>query len=123
MAPEPPGDTTRTTIARGEPDAAGWRDLARRGGEPRLQDVPSGEVLACLWHLSDLHVCDAESPAASSTSTATAIRTPPFREELGDIGTYRPQEAFTVQVATTMVRTVNGWTHGRRRGRRSTPSC
>ena len=62
MAPYPPGDTTRTTVARCAPDEAGWRHLTTEAGEARLQDVPTGDVLACLWHLSDLHVCDSESP-------------------------------------------------------------
>jgi metallophosphoesterase (TIGR03767 family) len=112
VTPEGPGDTTRTTIARGEPDAAGWRDLGTGEGEPRLQDAPAGDVLACLWHLSDLHVCDSESPGRIEYLDRFSDPDSPFREELGDIGTYRPQEALTVQVATTMVRTVNDWRHG-----------
>ena len=71
---------------------------------------PSGEVLACLWHLSDLHLCDAESTARLEYLDRYSDPDSAYRDELGDIGTYRPQEAFTVQVATTMVRTVNGWT-------------
>ncbi len=112
MAPYPPGDTTRTTVARGEPDEAGWRHLTTEAGEARLQEVPTGDVLACLWHLSDLHVCDSESPGRIEYLDRYSDPDSPYREELGDIGTYRPQEAFTVQVATTMVTTVNAWMHG-----------
>jgi metallophosphoesterase (TIGR03767 family) len=107
-----PGDTTHATIHRGDADAAGWRDLRSAAGEERPQNAPRGEVLACLWHLSDLHVCDSESPGRIEYLDRFSDPDSPYRETLGDIGTYRPQEAFTVQVATTMVRTVNEWTLG-----------
>ena len=106
------GDTTRATINRGEVGPGGWRELRSEAGEDRLHEVAAGEVLACLWHLSDLHVCDAESPARAEYLDRYSDPDSPYREELGDIGTYRPQEAFTVQVATTMVGTVNAWRHG-----------
>ena len=94
------GDTTRATINRGEAGPGGWRELRSEAGEERLQEVAAGEVLACLWHLSDLHVCDAESPARAEYLDRYSDPDSPYREELGDIGTYRPQEALTVQVAT-----------------------
>ncbi len=106
------GDTTRSTINRGEAGPGGWRELRSEAGEARLQDVAAGEVLACLWHLSDLHVCDAESPARAEYLDRHSDPDSPYREQLGDIGTYRPQEVLTVQVATTMVRTVNEWNVG-----------
>lgn len=113
MAPQDrPSDTTGTTIARGDVAAGGWRDLRDLEGEPYQHPIPSGEVLGCLWHLSDLHVCDAESTARLEYLDRYSDPDSAFRDELGDIGTYRPQEAFTVQVATTMVRTVNRWRTG-----------
>jgi metallophosphoesterase (TIGR03767 family) len=112
MSLERPGDTTRGTIARTEPDAFGWCVLEDAEGEQRLQSAPRGDVLACLWHLSDLHVCDSESPGRIEYLDRFSDPDSAYREELGDIGTYRPQEGLTVQVATTMVHTVNGWTHG-----------
>ena len=69
-------------------------------------------MLACVWHLSDLHVCDAESPARLEYLDRFGDPDSEYAEELGIVGTYRPQEAFTVQVATTMIRTVNDWTTG-----------
>lgn len=104
-----PGDTTRSTLARGTAGQGGWRPLVESGGEGRLGPIPQGEVLACMWHLSDLHVCDAESPGRLEYLDRFSDPDSPYRQELGDIGTYRPQEAMTVQVATTMVRTVNAW--------------
>ena len=107
-----PGDTTRVTITRGDLGPGGWRELRAADGEEHPQEVPTGEVLACLWHLSDLHVCDAESPARAEYLDRHSDPDSPYREQLGDIGTYRPQEILTVQVATTMVRTVNDWRFG-----------
>ena len=76
----------------------------RRIGSSRC---PTGEVLACIWHLSDVHLCDSESPARLEYLDRYSDPDSPYREELGDIGTYRPQEALTVQVAVAMVETVN----------------
>lgn len=101
-------DTTAGTIVRGSADALGWRPLEEGPGESRQQEPPTGEVLGCIWHLSDVHVCDAESPARLEYLDRYSDPDSPYREELGDIGTYRPQESLTVQVAVTMVRTVNG---------------
>ena len=108
-----PGDTTRTTIARGAQRAGGWRALTPGAGEPPAHG-PAGkaEVLACLWHLSDLHLCDAQSPARLEYLDRYSDPDSPYREALGDIGTYRPQEVLTVQVAATMISTVGQWSIG-----------
>jgi metallophosphoesterase (TIGR03767 family) len=102
-----PGDTTRGTVERGPVAAGGWHHLQLGPGEERSQPVPEGEVLACIWHLSDIHLCDAESPARLEYLDRYSDPDSPYREELGDIGTYRPQESLTVQVAVTMIETVN----------------
>lgn len=102
-----PVTTLKATIARGVPDALGWRDLVRSGGEPHRGQAPTGRVLACLWHLSDLHICDAESPARLEYLDRYSDPDSPFATYLGDIGTYRPQEILTVPVALQMVQTVN----------------
>jgi metallophosphoesterase (TIGR03767 family) len=107
-----PGDTTAATVVRGSRGLGGWCALVTGPGEQREHTVPSGEVLGCLWHLSDLHVCDAESPARLEYLDRHSDPDSPFREDLGDIGTYRPQEILTVQVATMMVRTVNAMPNG-----------
>lgn len=107
-----PGTTTDRTIHRGDASPLGWRELGYGEGEPHQQPVPSGEPLAVLWHLSDLHVCDAESPGRQEYLDRFSDPDSEYREELGDIGTYRPQEILTVQVAATMVATVNGHRHG-----------
>ncbi|MBU6245490.1 MAG: metallophosphoesterase [Actinomycetales bacterium] len=99
--------TYRATVRRGDPGGGGWRELELAHGEPYQQAPPAGLPLACLWHLSDLHVCDAESPARQEYLDRFADPDSPVRAELGDVGTYRPQEILTAQVAVTMVQTVN----------------
>lgn len=108
--------TSRATIARGEVEPGGWRDLVSAPGEQHACPIPVGESLACLWHLSDLHVCDAESPARQEYLDRYADPDSPYRTELGDVGTYRPQEILTAQVAVAMVETVNAHLRGPRSG-------
>ena len=104
--------TTSATIARGEEGEGGWRDLIEGPGEDYLESVPSGEPLVCLWHVSDVHLCDAESPARIEYLDRFGDSDSAYREALGDIGTYRPQEILTVQVALSMVTAVNAIDRG-----------
>ncbi len=100
--------TLDSTLAPGSASDLGWRNLEVRNGEPTLGHLdPAAVPLASLWHLSDVHLCDAESPARQEYLDRYADPDSPYREQLGAVGTYRPQEILTVQVATTMVETVN----------------
>ncbi|MEI6363149.1 MAG: metallophosphoesterase [Actinomycetes bacterium] len=105
--PQAPGVTTGGTVERGDIGAGGWRELVPGPAEAYQHPLPTGEVLGCIWHLSDVHLCDAESTARLEYLDRYSDPDSPYREALGDIGTYRPQEAMTVQVAVTMVETVN----------------
>jgi metallophosphoesterase (TIGR03767 family) len=102
-----PSLTTEVTVERGPVGPGGWRELQVGPAEAYQDDLPDGEVLGCIWHLSDVHVCDAESPARLEYLDRYSDPDSPYRDDLGDIGTYRPQEAMTVQVAVAMVQTVN----------------
>lgn len=104
--------TVTRRIDRGVPNPLGWRSLISAAGEAHPDDLPDGEVLACLWHLSDLHLCDAESPVRVAYLDRFADPDSSLREEIGEVGTYRPQEILTVQVAAAMVETVNAITTG-----------
>jgi len=102
-------DTTRDkTITRSAPSALGWRELVAGPGEVPKEQVPPGTVLGCFWHLTDLHICDAESPARITYLDRFADPDSDVRDEIGEVGTYRPQELLTLQVGVTMVNTVNG---------------
>jgi metallophosphoesterase (TIGR03767 family) len=85
----------------------GWRDLTVTQGDLHLGEKPNGRTLAALIHLSDLHICDAESPSRIEYLDRYADANSPYRGELGHIGTYRANEILTTQVLATMVETIN----------------
>lgn len=97
--------TTSRTIVGSEPRQGGWRPLVAGPGQPHvvradLSELPKGrsETLLSFAHLSDIHVCDAQSPA----------RVEFLDHWLDPDGpSYRPQEILTTQVAEAMVQAVN----------------
>jgi metallophosphoesterase (TIGR03767 family) len=109
--------TTAVTVERGPEQRGGWSDLVEGPGEEYQARVPKGHALACMWHVSDVHLCDAESPARLEYLDRYSDPDSPYREALGDVGTYRPQEILTVQVALSMVETVNAFDRGPTTGR------
>lgn len=105
--------TTQRTIGRNVPDELGWRELLSQPGEPYCGELPrSGATLAALWHVSDIHLCDAESPGRQEYLDRYSDPDSPYRDVLGDIGTYRPQEAFTAHVALSAFSVVNAVRNG-----------
>ena len=118
-----PGTTTVDgMIARGEAGAGGWRPLVRTGGETRvlhtdLVEAPTEPTsagragdrpLIAFAHLSDLHVCDHQSPSRVAYLDRYADPDWPEHERVPSVGTYRAQELMTTQVVDAMVRAVNG---------------
>jgi len=114
--------SVRSRIVGGPAGPLGYRTLQRSGpepytvrtelapGEPALDGGPAAdavEVLATIVHLSDLHVCDAQSPARVEFLDRLADPDSPLRDEVGEVGTYRAQEILTVQVVAAMVASVN----------------
>ena len=101
------------------PVIGGYRPLERRRGEPHTirteladpapQGVDTGRVepLLTVAHLSDLHVCDHQSPARIEFLDRWADPDSPILEQLGEVGTYRAQELMTAQVVDACVRAVN----------------
>ncbi|MEN9752718.1 MAG: hypothetical protein RL670_409, partial [Actinomycetota bacterium] len=77
-------------------------------GEPLAGQAP-GKVLplATFLHMSDLHVCDAQSPARVEFLDRYADPDYPSRAQIEYVGTYRPQEFLTVQVVEAMVQSLN----------------
>ena len=90
-----------------EPNELGWKDLVAELGQQHLNDLPKGEVLTVLGHLSDLHVCDAESPSRLQYLDRLSDPDSQWKEKVGHIGTYRAQEILTTQVVTAMVDAIN----------------
>jgi metallophosphoesterase (TIGR03767 family) len=63
--------------------------------------------LATFIHLSDLHLCDAKSPARVEFLDRYADPDYPTRAQMDYVGTYRPQEFLTLQVVEAMVQAAN----------------
>ena len=105
--------TTRSTFVGGPPGPGGYRRLVPGAGEARHDRTdlaPAhqlGEPLLALAHLSDLHVCDAQSPARAEFLDRYTDPDSPVADRIEEIGTYRAQEMLTAQVAEAAVRAVN----------------
>ena len=111
---QPPTTTTMKTIVRSSAALGGWHDLRVDAGLPHRGPVPDvgAHALATVLHMSDTHLCDAESPARLEYLDRYADPDSPYRHALGDIGTYRPQEIFTAHVAIAMVQAANAIEQG-----------
>ena len=92
-------------IGLAAPDERGWSELTVTR-QPLAEAVP-GEILARVVHVSDTHVCDAESPARLEYLDRLSDPDSIYRLRLGEVGTYRPQEILTVQVLTSLVEAIN----------------
>ena len=99
---------------RGEPDEKGWRRLVQVADPEYLgEEFPiQSEPLLILHHLSDLHVCDAQSPLRPEFLDRWADPDSPIRELVGTIGTYRPHSMLATQVVEAMVQALNKNTSG-----------
>lgn len=90
---------------------AAYRSVAQLPGEPHIvrtdlangDAAPRGEAIACIAHITDLHVTDAQSPARFEFINREA-KDPRFREFLP---MHRPQETLNTHAIAAMVRTVN----------------
>jgi metallophosphoesterase (TIGR03767 family) len=94
---------------RGKPNEKGWRDLEEVSDAPYLGDTfpKVFEALLVMHHLSDLHVCDAQSPIRPEFLDRWADPDSPIREQVGTIGTYRPHSMLSPHVVEAMVQSLN----------------
>ncbi len=110
--------TDRTAISGGPRSALGYWELAAAPGEPhrhRSELIPAGagslsdeaRPLLAVAHLSDIHLCDSQSPARAEFLDRWSDPDSPLREVLGIIGSYRAQDCLTLQVAAAMVKAIN----------------
>lgn len=106
--------TTERTVRGGPTSARGYRTLRHGPGEVlvvRDDLAPGGDGLGqsliTMAHLSDLHICDAQSPARAEFLDRWADPDSPVRDDLDEVGCYRAQELLTAQVAEAMVSAVN----------------
>ena len=102
-------NSTHNRIVRSEVNEAGWAHLDLSEGEPFIGQELSSEASAILSliHISDLHICDAQSPARVELMDRYADPHHPMSEYIPFVGAYRAQELLTVQTLESMVRTIN----------------
>jgi metallophosphoesterase (TIGR03767 family) len=85
-----------------------WKQLVHEGAREMVGQPPvKAEPLLTLIHLSDLHICDAQSPTRMEFVDRFADPDNPYQPLVHYIGTYRAQEFLTVQVLEAMVESVN----------------
>jgi metallophosphoesterase (TIGR03767 family) len=115
--------TFRRALVGGPPGAGGYRRLVPGPGSVHVvrEDLApvadATEPLLALSHVSDLHLCDAQSPARAEMLDRWSDPDSPIRDVVGDIGTYRAQEMLTAQVAAAWVQAANSSTEGPVTGR------
>ena len=105
----------RTAVGGSRSELGYWR-LLPGPGEPHVlradltdgagRDSP-GEPLLTIGHLSDLHVCDSQSPARAEFLDRWADDDSPVKHLVAAVGTYRAQDCLTVQVAEAAVQAMN----------------
>ena len=107
-------DSRNQQILRGEPNDLGWVDLEIAPGEDLIGDAPSADAVPLLTfiHISDFHLCDAQSPARVELMDRFADPHHPMSEMVPFVGAYRAQEILTPQTLEAMIRTVNSIKHG-----------
>ncbi len=115
--------TLDRTITATAPSSRGWHDLTVGAGEPlvrRFLRTDSSQAdaggradpLLAFAHLSDLHVCDHQSPARVEFCDRYADPDSPYRGQVDSLGAYRPQELMTTHVLDAAVRSVNALATG-----------
>ncbi len=99
---------------RTEPNEKGWSELHRVADDKHVgAEFPkSSTPLLLIHHLSDLHVCDAQSPVRPEFLDRWADPDSPIRDSVGTIGCYRPQLPLSPHVVEAMVQALNSVTHG-----------
>jgi metallophosphoesterase (TIGR03767 family) len=114
--------TDRVALHPTEAGPGGYHHLVPGPGEPHVtrtelagaaeHDPTTAEPLLTVAHLSDLHVCDHQSPARIEFLDRWADPDSPILEHIGEVGTYRAQELMTAQVVEACVRAVNAVERG-----------
>lgn len=107
-------DSRDRRIVRGAPNELGWVELEEAAGEALIGVVPSvdAQPLLTFIHISDLHICDAQSPARVELMDRFADPHHPMSEMVPFVGAYRAQEILTTQTLESMIRTVNSIKRG-----------
>ena len=102
-------DSQQNRIIRDFPNEKGWRELIKVDGELISGAPPTAAAksILSLIHISDLHICDAQSPARLEVLDRYADPHNPTSEFIKLVGNYRAQEILTAQTLDCMVQTIN----------------
>ena len=97
------------SVSLGDEGKGGYRQLKAKAESHLAQASLIGyQPLLSLIHLSDTHICDAQSPARLTFSDRLGDPHHPLHDLVGGpVGNYRANEMLTAQVFDSMVRTVN----------------
>lgn len=107
-------DSLQRRIVRGDANELGWVELVEGSGEPHLgvASVEGATALLSFIHISDLHICDAQSPARVELMDRYADPHNPMSALIPFVGAYRAQEFMTTQTLESMVQTLNSIQRG-----------
>jgi len=107
-------DSRNQRIIRGEANELGWVNLEFVQGEVLTGEAPStsAQSLLTFIHISDLHICDAQSPARIELMDRFADPHNPISELVPFVGAYRAQEIITTQTLDSMIQTINSIKYG-----------
>jgi metallophosphoesterase (TIGR03767 family) len=99
---------------RKSPNEKGWSELEQVPEQKHVgADFPSQSTpLLVMHHLSDLHVCDAQSPLRPEFLDRWADPDSPIRDVVGTIGCYRPHAMLSPHVVESMIQALNKVTTG-----------
>jgi len=99
---------------RKSPNEKGWSELEQISEQKHVgAEFPSvSKPLLVMHHLSDLHVCDAQSPLRPEFLDRWADPDSPIRDAVGTIGCYRPHAMLSPHVVESMVQALNKVTTG-----------
>jgi metallophosphoesterase (TIGR03767 family) len=99
-----------SSIGKSAPLDKGWRIIAPAPQEKHYghTDLSPSQSLINLIHISDTHICDAQSPARVEYLDRYADPHHPVSQLIGSlVGTYRAHEFLTVQVLESMIQSIN----------------
>jgi metallophosphoesterase (TIGR03767 family) len=102
------------TFIRKSPNQKGWSELEQVAEQKHVgATFPTDATpLLVMHHLSDLHICDAQSPLRPEFLDRWADPDSPIRDQVGTIGCYRANAMLSPHVVESMVQALNKVTKG-----------
>ncbi len=99
-----------SSIKKSRANDLGWRNLVLDRPDNYVGETPTNVArsLLNLIHISDTHICDAQSPTRVEYLDRFADPHHPLSKKLGTlVGTYRAHESLTSQVLESAIQSIN----------------